>query len=245
MRKCHLGKPSARNPRDTEFKLPRAETPKTNIDKMGRPSNMVATYWPSRKGGFRMQLLRRYWHIKMPYLLDVWPHVHDWSSSVEMLPWEADGKKGEFTASFRVQEAACSYAVYLYEDGKPNDGDEAKVAAREAKHERLALLFSERGDHLRFMSRSQLETHPHLESAKEIFYHRYWDWPNDLPRDVAVMVSRKEARTLGDLLGRVGGGDATWHQLLSLISNGHIDVDLDDGLGKHTAVTAARIEGHV
>jgi hypothetical protein len=119
------------------------------------------------------------------------------------------------------------------------------TAARQAKHDRLALLFSERGDRLRFMSRSELEGHPHLESAKEIFYHRYWDWPDDLPRDVAVMVSRGNARTLGDLLGRLGGGEATWRQLLSLISNGYVDVDLDEGLGKHTAVTAARIGGHV
>ena len=193
MRKNRLGKPSARNPQDYKFRLPSEDRPQPKTDKLGRPTKMVAAYWPSRKGGFRMQLLRRYWHVNMPYLLDVWPHVLDWSSSVETIAYEADGNKGEFTASFRVRETTGAYALYLYESGTPENCTAEKEAAREARHERFASLFAERRDRLRFMSRAMLEGHPHLEAAKEIFYHRYWALPEDMPREVAFMVSREKS----------------------------------------------------
>jgi hypothetical protein len=244
MRKCLLGHKPTEKSWSPAYTLPKRTESKPKVDKYGRPTKMVATYWPRLKGGFSMELLRRYWHVKMPHLLDVWPHVVTWTSKVETVAYANEGRQCEFTPSFRVTESGGCYALYLYDDRK-KAASEASLVARATRHEFLSALFLARKERLLFMSRTEVESHPHLPAAQEIFYHRYWEWPAELPREIAVICSRENIPTLGDLLLRLGGGDFVWRQILSLIANGHIEIDLDAGLGDATPISTCRIQGFV
>ncbi|MBV8458433.1 MAG: hypothetical protein JO122_17665 [Acetobacteraceae bacterium] len=58
------------------------------------------------------------------------------------------------------------------------------------------------------------------------------------------MTDSERPETLGELHECLGRDRATWEQLLSLVANGHIEIDLDDGLHLSATLLACRVRGY-
>ena len=93
-------------------------------------------------------------------------------------------------------------------------------------------IIDARGVELEFLPREAVSGHPHLPSARDLFYFRNHDSPGRTSaRQVGAGGGEREPGDVGDLHRCLGGAKATWEQLLSLVANGNIEINLDDGAG--------------
>lgn len=236
MRKCRLGAALPVRNWSPRFRVSQERKPR-NAD-LGAQNTAVVTYWPSPKSPCRQEQLRHYWHADMAHLLDAWPWVVSWSAERKPLPIEFKGRQAQFTPDFEVTERGRTYALRLIWGNKTEDPQPR--AQRQALRERYHDL----GGELEFLTRDDVYRHPHLPLARDLFFYRYHDWPDDLPRQVALVADSERPETLGDLNECLGRERVTWEQLLSLVANGHIEIDLDGGLQPSAALLACRIRGY-
>lgn len=234
MRKHSVGGQLRRGSWSPKFKLePRKAPP---ADEHRRKKALVMSYFPSIKTR-RMVPLRHYFHVDMAYLLDAWPEVISWT--VDAPPLVVPHLRSEiaFTPDLIVTERDRVYALRLLDRGvKPSK-------ARDERYRTIDAAYRERGESLAVLTREELDDHPHLQAAKDLFYYRTRNWPADLPATIAAFANGALPGTLGDLHGLLGGGEEAWANLLSLVAHGFIHVDLDAGLRPPTPILALRVEG--
>lgn len=236
MRKCRLGAALPKRNWSPQFLISKERKPR-QAD-LGAQNTVAMTYWPTPKSPSRQELLRHYWHADMAHLLDAWPHVISWTAERKPVLVEMDGKHAPFTPDFEVIDRSGTYALRLIQ-GESSDRPE-----RTKRRRALQDHYRDLGGNLEFTTQAEILQHPHLRLARDLFFYRYHDWPNDLPRQVAVVATSERPETLGELHECLGRERVTWEQLLSLVANGHIEIDLDSGLQPDTPVLACRIQGY-
>lgn len=216
------------------FKLAPLKPPPT--DERRRKKTLAMSYFPTVKTR-EMVPLRHYFHVDMAYLLDAWPEVVAWTTDAPPLAVAQPGGDVAFTPDIVVTERDRAYALRLLDRGtKPSK-------ARDERYRAIDAAYRERGGSLVVLTREELEAHPHLQAAKSLFYHRTRNWPADLPLALVAATGKVPPATLDDLLRLLGGGEAAWADILSLVAHGHIRVDLDAGLQPQAPVIALRVEG--
>lgn len=234
MRKCLLGaQPLDVGLRPKFAKRPR---PEKQAEVSGQQKTSVMSYFPSWKGGRRMEKLRHYSHIHLATVLEVDPEVERWTTDVQPIEYIEDGKPHTYTANFWCLEPGGIRVIrILREETKP----ESKGAEQ---HRRVRAEYGTRGIFYEVVTEDEVATDPRLRAAQHILFHRYWDVPESLALDVASMSSNPPA-TLGALHIRLGGRSETWPQLLSLVAQGFVDVDLGTKLGPEMSVIACKMKG--
>lgn len=123
-------------------------------------------------------------------------------------------------------------------------GDDGQPRRAQQRRELRDRYLNQRGNELEFLAREEVRDHPHLPSARDLFFYRYHDWPDDLPRQASLLADQHRPETLGDLHDCLRPDNVTWEQLLSLVANGHVEIDLDGGLQPSVALLACRIQGY-
>ena len=231
MRKCRLGATLPKRSWSPQFRVSDPRGSRTT--ELGARNTGVMSYWPTPKSPNRQERLRHYWHIDMAHLLDAWPWVVSWTAERDTVPL-GDGR-AQFTPDFQITTRDRAYALRLV------GGKESRPASKQCELREKCL---EQGRELQFLAREEVCKHPHLPLARELFYFRNHDWPEDLPRRVSMVTECKHPATLGDLYQSLGEQNVTWEQLLSLVANGHIEIDLDDGLVPSAALLACRVQGY-
>ena len=236
MRKCRLGAMLPKRSWSPQFRVSQPRTPRTA--ELGAQNTAVLSYWPSPKSPNRQERLRHYWHIDMAHLLDAWPWVISWTAERNPLQIDGESAQTQFTPDFEVVARDRTYALRLV------SGDNGQPRRAQQHRELRDQYRNRRGSDLEFLAPEEVRNHPHLPSARDLFFYRYHDWPDDLPRQASLMADRHRPETLGDLHACLGPKNATWEQLLSLVANGHIEIDLDGGLQPSAALLSCRIQGY-
>ncbi|MFZ6763912.1 MULTISPECIES: hypothetical protein [Acetobacterales] len=212
------------------------EEPKEEEQDQPKARTQVPTYYPPAKGKRRYEHLRSYHHRDAAFLLDARHEVLGWTSTAEAIEVHWECKDFKFVPDFIVHEETRSYALtILHPLAKPDARRKKRLAAMRAACERQGLGFVH-------LNRDEVTEDVALPGAKDLFYYRYWQWPDSLPFSVSTVAERHAPATLGEL-HRLLDGLATWHQLLSMVANGFVVADISAGLGPDTPVLAWRTKG--
>ncbi|WP_431271772.1 hypothetical protein [Dankookia sp. P2] len=191
---------------------------------------MVVSWFPTWKGGRRMEPLRRYVHIDMAFLLEADPEVERWSATEGhplMVPFAAvrDPRAPDFVA----RSGGRHFAIYVRagdEDGVPDSGDLAR-----------------RGYVNRVVRVAELATDACLPVARDILYFRTADVPDGTDLSAMnLLLGPRPPKTLGGLHQALDGGLA-WGQVLSLVGRGLVRVKLAPVIDGGTAITGVNPEG--
>lgn len=237
MRKCRLAAPLTSQSWSPRFKPSNGRAaPGT---KTGQRNTSVMTYFPTWKGGKRMERLRHYFHADMAALLETDRHVLRWTTEVQAFQFDDDGRDIHFTPNFQVTELSGTRFIRLVRE------TDFKAARRNERHELLKQQFGDMGMQFDVLSDVQLAAHPHLQTARDILFHRYRDVPDEMVHRLGALAAAGPPPTLGELHVEVGGDELGWEQLLSLVAQGHVDVDLAYGLTPDTPVVACMLKGHL
>jgi hypothetical protein len=185
-----------------------------------------------------MERLRHYFHANMAALLETDPDVLYWTTEVDAYRFQHRGRDIVFIPSFQVEDVGGTRVIRLVRA-------QERASLRSQEHHRLLRrLFRQRGMEFDVLSDAELASHPRLRSAKEILFHRYWDVPDDLPYQVAIMAASHPPATLGELHERLGGGAVVWEQVLSLVAQGFVELEARPGLTAETGIRACKMKGH-
>ncbi len=208
--------------------------PQPVADRAGQRNTSIVSYFPTRKGGWRMERLRHYAHRSLATLLETDPQVLTWTTEAEPLVL---GDGWEFTPSFRVAERGRHVAVHVLRAERLTDArhQERHRAVRDA-YDRLDIAFEVRTE-------EDIKADPRLPVAEEILWHR----PREVPAAMALQVGTMAAAppaTLGELHARLGGAAATWPLVVALVARGCIELEGADRLNADTRVLACRMRGH-
>jgi hypothetical protein len=235
MRKVAFGAVPVRGNWNPKFKVRR----KKRVDgkETGRKKTPIVSYHPTIKGEQRSEGPRQYFHRDMALLLDAWPEVVGWTTDAPTIVVPGDGNNMSFTPNFIIEEAERSYALRLRADGA------TLGLAREERYRVIRQAYERQGMSLVVMTREEVETHPDLPAARTLFYYRYWEWPDDLPLEVAALAEQRRLRTFGELHQALGGSEHDMARLLSLASHGYVLIDTTAGLGPDTPLVACRTKG--
>jgi hypothetical protein len=235
MRKVALGAAPVRGNWTPKFKLRRKQ--KAKEEDTEQKKTPFVSYHPTVKGQQRVEPLRKYFHRDMALLLDAWPHVESWTGNAASIKVQVGGKDASFTPDFLVEERSSSYALRL------RSGNNKTSRAGEDYYSAVRENYERRGMSLEIITRAEVESHPDLPAAVELFYHRYRDWPENLPFDVAALAEERHLPTIGSLHVAMGGDKEAWAMLLSLVSHGYVIADIQGKLGPDTPVLACRTKG--
>lgn len=195
-------------------------------------------YYPTWKGGRRMEPLRHYFHEDMAVLLEADPAVVKWSAQVESLDVEHDdGVVREFRPSMRAEVQGRIRLIKLHDDSRRGPPE---VAGR-----RRAWPVAARGISFERYTRSQLAKHPRLRTSQDIIFHRSRDLPRELPLQAASLAAVSLPRTLGELHERLGRSNVVWEDVLSLVAQGYVEVDMGAAVGPGMSVVACHPWGYL
>lgn len=98
----------------------------------------------------------------------------------------------------------------------------------------------QRGERYLYLSERTLRRQPRLSVAKYLLTHRLTDVPEHLPLSVADAFSRFQVKTLGDLERALEPGSFNRQHLLSLASNLHFHIGIEDWFSEQTPVWGFR-----
>lgn len=236
MRKHSLGAAAHSGSWSPRFKI--AAERKPNTGKTGRKNTPFMSWFPTVKGEPRMEGLRHYFHKDMAMILDARPCVVAWTADTAPIRFEGSSGVLEFMPDFRVDEEDRTYWLRLL----PPDTTRSEATAE--RHGAADDAYRSRGESLTVMTAEEVAAHPQLPTAREVFLNRGRDWPEELPGAVADTWGDDCPTTLGDIHASTGGGREAWLQLLSLVSLGHVLIDMDSGLDADTPVLACRLWGY-
>lgn len=208
--------------------------PQPAADRAGQRNTSVVSYFPTRKGGWRMERLHHYAHRSLAALLETDPQVLRWTTEAEPLAME-DGR--EFTPSFWVVGSRHCTAIRVLRADRLRGArhDERHRAVRDA-YGRLDVAFEVRTE-------EDVKADPRLSVAEEILWHRPWDVPAGMSLQVGTMAAAPPA-TLGELHTRLGGAAETWPLMIALVAQGFIELEDAERLDTATRVLACRMRGH-
>ncbi|WP_419898190.1 hypothetical protein [Roseomonas sp. USHLN139] len=228
--------PKAKAKDKTASKQEKGEEPDEEEQDQPKTRAQVPTYYPPAKGAQRYERLRNYHHRDAAFLLDARHEVLGWTSTAEAIEVHWEGKDFKFIPDFIVHEETRSYALtILHPLAKPDARRKKRLAAMRGACERQGLGFVH-------LNRDEVTEDAALPGAKDLFYYRYWQWPDSLPFTVSTVAERHAPATLGEL-HRLLDGFATWQQLLSMVANGFVVADVSAGLGPDNPVLACRTKG--
>jgi hypothetical protein len=231
MRKLSIGAARVRGSWSPAFKPKRTTTKKKPRTSGWKP----VSYFPSVKAGNEMMPLKRYSMRNMAFLLDAWPDVVAWESGHLEALQNDDGEDTGESADFLVRGKSRSYALSILDRGRS--------ARTEAADARLAELYGKLEIGYMSLTRKEVDEHPDLPAAKDLFYYRYWDRDDQLPFTVVTLFEENRSATLGSLHAGLGGGERKWAEILSLVANGHVEIDIGQGLNPATRVLDCRTRG--
>ncbi len=204
-------------------------------DKAGQRKTSIVSYFPTRKGGSRMERLRHYAHRSLAALLETDPQVLKWTTETETLVL---GERWSFTPSFWVVEHHRHVAIRVLRAGI------LKNARNEERHHAVRGAYGRLGVAFEVRTEEDVKTDPRLSVAEEILWHR----PRDIPAGMALQVGTMAAAppaTLGELHARLGGAADTWPLMIAMVAQGRIELENTDCLDAETRVLACRMRGHV
>ena len=208
--------------------------PQPVADKAGQRNTSVVSYFPTRKGGWRMERLRHYAHRSLAALLETDPRVLRWTTEAESLAL-GDGLK--FTPSFWVVGSRHCTAIRVLR------ADRLKGARHEERHRAVRDAYGRLDVAFEVRTEEDIEADPRLPVAEEILWHR----PRDVPAGMSLRVDTMAAAppaTLGELHARLGGAAGTWPLVIALVAQGCIELESTDRLDAGTRVLACRMRGH-
>jgi len=194
----------------------------------------VMSYYPTHKGGARLEKLRRTTHAVMAELLDADPTVIRWTSSPAPIRDGLSDDEGfvpHFTAELRDGRQR---AIKILRSS--SYGIEAQQAL-------LEVGFSHMGVEFELLSEKQLSQHPMREVARTLFKVRPMDVPDGLLIEALSAILEGRAETLGELLDQLEDQGASWPNILTLVSRGHIEVAWGVDLDRNTPVVGCSPEG--
>ncbi len=202
------------------------------VEEVGQRQTQVMSYFPARKGGWRMERLRRYWHVGMATLLEVDPDVLSWTTEAETVRRFLNPEDSvQFTPHMWVAARDSYRALRLIDGG---DGSRERWLGRNGW---VRDRCRENGANLMVITREEVETHPILKMAKTILYHRRWDVPEEYALRVAAMADHPPA-TLGALHAALDPDEGAWPQVLALIGQGLIEIEMSGHLAPSVLVVA-------
>lgn len=231
MRACCI---SLVKPTRKVWKNPRRERkPAAEPAKTGQRDTSIVSYFPTIKGGLRMERLRHYAHRSMAVLLETDPEVVFWTTEGEPLSLEDEG---EFQPNFFVRERQRNLTLRIVRK-------ELLPESRKAERHRFVKeRYGEKGVIFQVFTEELLQADARVQVAEEILWHRPWDVPPAVVFEVGLMASDPPG-TLGLLHSRLGGAEETWPLVVALIAQGLIEVGLPDRLDGSTEVRACRTKG--
>lgn len=193
-------------------------------------------YFPTWKGGRRMERLHHYFHEDMAFLLEADHEVTYWTADAEPIDLEYDdGEVRPFRHSFRAETRGGLRLIRLRDESHPLT-KQPRTRARPVE-----ML----GVRCEFYGKAALAGHPRLRTSKEILFHRPRPWTPELPHRVATMAAMEHPDTLGGLHLRLGHSEVAFEDLVSLVAQGFIDVDLDFPVGPAMPVLACNARGYL
>lgn len=233
MRACQIG---AKLPKGTwtPRKLQREARAKPASNNAAR----IVSYFPTIKGGRRMEPLYRGSHIALAYLLEADSSVVRWTTSTSSLQVIEEEGPRPFAPHFLVDDHdTVSEAIYV--SRKPSD-EESIEERVDARFSAVKAAYHAQSMRFRAYSEDELATHPYLKTAKDIYYYRCLDWPHGLEIEVAASA----ARNLGELHRQLGETSKSWQWILTLIGNGFIEIPFGEPLDKTTSITRLNFQGY-
>lgn len=236
MRMCNLSLQQPVKSWSPQFKV-RKTKPKP--EPVGQRNTSVMSHFPTWKGTFRMERLRHYFHVDLASILEVDPEVRHWTADVKPYQFQVGDRAISYRPSFLVTTEATKQALRLVRAGN------RKAIATSERHQMLADLFDEIGIEFIVLTDADVRESPRLPVAKEILFHRYPGVPDEIPMAIAAMALAGAPKTLGELEARLGEpGPATWTLVCAAVAEGLVDIDLDAGLSRNTAVLACKLKGY-
>ena len=201
-----------------------------------RGTAAVMAYFPTWKGGLRMERLHRYSHLDMAFLLEADPTVTRWTADTRAEHLEHDdGEIRPVHHTFRVDTWNGVRLITLRDKTR---------SRQKSKRDRAPPID---GPDLRCetYSSDDLLADRRLQTSKDILFHRPRPWPRELPHRIATMAAIERPATLGDLHRRLSAPDVAFEDVISLVAQGFVDVDLNHQLGTDMPVVACRAVGHL
>ena len=184
-----------------------------------RPLRMVGVFRSIKANGYlhwESQLEKDFFR-----LLEVDSSVVFYAVQPEVLTYELNGKRREYTPDARV-EYRCGRTEFVevkYEDtaAKPKYQELFRIAKR---------AYEERDCGFRVMTEKDIRQEPLLENAKYLLDHRINRPSERFKSRVADVFNTKRPATLGELREAVGLPAGDLGDLLGLILRGYFDIDL-------------------
>ena len=202
------------------------------------PRAGVMAYFPTWKGGRRMERLRHYFHEDMAVLLEADPDVLRWTADAEAVEAEHDdGAVRAFVPSMRAETRRGVRLIKLRDDCRRDGTRRGEGPVRPSPLALPAATFER-------LTRSELASHPRLAASAEILFHRPRDLAPALPLRVASMAALEPFPDLGAVLHRLEGR-AAWEDVLALVARGHVEVDMSFPLGPDMPVVCCKPGGHL
>ena len=202
-------------------------------DKENQRKSRPMSYFPTHKGERRQERLRLPWHVGMATLLETDPNVRFWTTETTGARVFHNEQSVEFASDIWVEARGGNRAIILI-----NGGDDARERRLERDDE-LRKHYGQDGGHVMVLTREEVETHPLLNAAEAILYHRCWEVPEDYLLRVAAMVDCPPA-TLGELHAILGLEQASWQQMLALVGRGAVEIEMSGKLDPSTVIVACQ-----
>ena len=198
---------------------------------------VTVAYFPTWKGGRRMERLRHYFHEDMACLLEMDPDVLRWSTEELANDNHEDAARAGSRSSMVAETSRGMRFIELYDDTSP--GGRQVTTGRPFASKFPASVEVER------LSRTELMSHPRLAASEELLFHRPRVWEPALPLRAAAMDAVQAVRDLGDLYVRLGSNSVCWEDVLSMVAQGFVSVNMDDAVGPAIRVVACNSVGHL
>lgn len=205
--------------------------------KLGQRDTSVVCYFPTIKGGMRMEKLRHYAHRDYAVILDTDPEVVSWTTEGVPIEFAFGGREMTFMPNFSVVTRARKRVVRLVR------GEYLEESRRAERHRSAAAAYRNVGIDILVIAEESVKSDYRLENAELLHWHRVWELPEALRVLVAGLAGNPPA-TLGDLQQLIGGGSDTWPFILSLIGRGYLETAGTGWIGPKTKVTACRMKGY-
>ena len=229
MRSCRIGRSA---PELRVRAKPRSKPdPTTSRASLGQRNTTVMSYFPTCKGGLRMESLRHFAHRSLATLLETDPEVVQWTTEIAPVQVACDRA---FTPNFLVTERHRQVAIRVLRT------EQLASARREERHQMVETACARMGMAFEVRTEEDIKNDPWLPMAEEILWHR----PHDVPQEVLIKVGAMASAppsTLGLVHDLLGGGQATWPVVISLIARGCIEIQRAGRLCAATRVLSCGI----
>lgn len=198
-------------------------------------------YFPTWKGGRRMERLRHYFYEDMAVLLEADPAVLSWTAEPGPLDLEHDdGEVRPFTCTFRAETEDYSRLIKLNDDAR-----KLKLGRKPKRHPRRPRPLQAPDLVCEYYTCSALAQHPRLRTSRDILFHRPRYWARELPYRIATMAALEHPATLGEIHRRLASPEVAFEDLVSLVAQGYIEVDLDFPVGPEMPVLSCNARGYL